>query len=169
VGTRRPGRGVSKRGLIMLAALALLAVGVLRHAHTKDRKAPSLHTRSVAGNPPVTLAQLRGHATVVVFFATWCGDCHKEAAAVARFARTAAGSGHVVAVDYSDGGNWRAFLRQYHWSFPVFSDRNGTIADAFGVSGLPTTTFLNAKGTIVATSEGVQKVSSLKSALAAAT
>jgi cytochrome c biogenesis protein CcmG, thiol:disulfide interchange protein DsbE len=169
VGTRRSSRRLPVRGLIALAAVALVLVaGVFKHAPAKDRRAPSLHTRAVAGSPSITLAQLRGHTVAVVFFASWCGDCHKEAAAVARFAATPAGSGHVVAVDYSDGGNWRGFLQEYGWRFPVFADRNGTIGDAFHIDALPTTVFLNAQGVIVATSESVQSVSSLKRALAAA-
>jgi cytochrome c biogenesis protein CcmG, thiol:disulfide interchange protein DsbE len=168
VGTRRSSRRLPMRGAIALAAVALVAAGVLRHAPATDRMAPSLHARAVAGSPPITLAQLRGHAVAVVFFASWCSDCHKEATAVARFAATPAGSGHVVAVDYSDGGNWRGFLHDYGWRFPVFSDPNGTIGDAFHIDGLPTTVFLNAQGLIVATSERVQSVPSLKRALAAA-
>ena len=166
-----PRRVLSHRLALRLAlgavALALLAYGVLKQAPSARRKAPSLPAHALAGTS-VTLAQLRGHATAVVFFATWCGDCHREAAAVARFARTPAGRGRVIAVDYSDGGPWRSFLRDYRWSFPVFPDPNGTLGNAFGIDALPTTVIIDPRGRIAETTARVQTVSSLAGELAAA-
>jgi len=155
------------RAVLGALALALLAYGVLVQAPSSRRTAPPLPARSLSG-VPVTLARLRGHAAAVVFFATWCGDCHKEAAAVARFARSELGRGRVIAVDYSDGGDWRAFVRDYDWSFPVFGDRNGTLGEAYRIEALPTTVIIDAKGRIVQTSARVQTVASLTSELAAA-
>jgi cytochrome c biogenesis protein CcmG, thiol:disulfide interchange protein DsbE len=146
-------------------AVALVAFGVLRPASTKPREAPALPARTLAGKP-VTLAGLRGHSTAVVFWASWCGDCHVEAAAVERFARSAAGRGRVIGVDYSDGGDWRKFLHEYDWSFPVFGDPDGTLGAAFGIHALPTTVVLDARGRIVSSSAAVQTVSSLTRALA---
>jgi len=166
-----PKRALSHRLALRLAlaalALALLAYGVLKQAPSARRRAPTLPAHSLAGDP-VTLAQLRGHATAVVFFATWCPDCHQEATAVERFARTAAGRGHVIAVDYSDGGPWRSFLREYRWSFPVFGDPNGTLGAAFGIEALPTTVIIDPSGRIAQTTARVQTVASLASELAAA-
>jgi peroxiredoxin len=154
------------RAALGALALALLAYGVLDHASSSRRAAPALPARAVSGET-VTLAHLRGHAAAVVFFATWCGDCHEEAAAVARFARSARGRGRVIAVDYSDGGNWRAFVHSYDWSFHVFSDRDGTLGDAYRVEALPTTVIIDARGRIAQTSARVQTVASLTSELAA--
>lgn len=148
-------------------ALALLAYGVLKQAPSARRKAPALPAQVLAG-APVSTAALRGHAVAVVFFATWCGDCHQEAPAVSRFAATAAGHGRVIAVDYSDGGDWRSFLRAYHWSFPVFADRNGTLGAAFRIEALPTTVIIDPSGRIAQTSARVQTVASLTSELQAA-
>ena len=166
-----PKRVLSHRLTLRLAlgalGLALLAFGVIKPASSVRRKAPALPAHVLAGTP-VTLAQLRGHATAVVFFATWCPDCKKEAAAVERFARTPAGRGRVIAVDFSDGGPWRSFLRDYRWSFPVFPDPNGTLGNAFGIEALPTTVIIDRKGRIAETTARVQTVSSLAGELAAA-
>lgn len=165
------GRALSHRNALRAAlaaiALGLLAYGVLAQAPSSRRTAPALPVRPLSG-APVTLAQLRGHAAAVVFFATWCEDCHREAAAVARFAHSAAGRGRVVAVDYSDGGDWRAFVRDYGWSFPVFDDRDGTLGDAYRIEALPTTVIIDARGRIAQTSARVQTVATLTSELAAA-
>ena len=83
----------------------------------------------------MTLAELRGHPAAVVFWASWCTDCHVEASAVERFARSAAGRGRVVGVDYDDGGDWRAFLRTHGWRFPVARRRRAAaIGAAFGIA-----------------------------------
>jgi peroxiredoxin len=74
----------------------------------------------------------------------------------------------VIAVDFSDGGPWRTFLRDYRWSFPVFSDRNGTLGAAFGIEALPTTVIIDPEGRIAQTSARVQTVASLAGELAAA-
>ncbi len=47
----------------------------------------------------------------------------------ASHARRAAAAG-VIAVDYSDVGDWCAFVHEYRWSFPDFGDRDGTLGDA---------------------------------------
>jgi cytochrome c biogenesis protein CcmG, thiol:disulfide interchange protein DsbE len=154
------------RAALVALALALLAYGVIEQASSSRRRAPALPARAVSG-ATVTLAQLRGHTAAVVFFATWCGDCHKEATAVARFAHSATGRGRVIAVDYSDGGDWRAFVHAYDWSFPVFGDRDGTLGDAYRVEALPTTVIIDARGRIAQTSARVQTVASLTSELAA--
>jgi thiol-disulfide isomerase/thioredoxin len=148
-------------------AVALLAYGLLANAPKARRLAPPLPTRTLSGKP-TTLADLRGHAAVVVFFASWCPPCKHEAPAVARFARSPAGRGRVVAVDYVDGSNWRGFVRQYRWSFPVLDDSSGETGDAFRIHDLPTVVFLDREGRIVSTISAPQTVGSLTRGLSAA-
>ena len=148
-------------------ALALLAAGLLAHASTARRRAPALPSRTISG-PPTTLGELHGRAAAVVFWASWCADCHAEASAVERFARSSAGRGRILTVDYSDGGNWRAFVRRYGWSLPVFADPNGALGDAFEIRSLPTTVFLDPEGRIASISAARQTVSSLARGLSAA-
>ena len=155
------------RTVLSVVILALLAAGLLGHASTARRRAPALPSRTVSGRP-TTLAELRGHAAAVVFWASWCPACKTEAGAVERFARTPAGRGRVIAIDYSDGGDWRSFLRDYRWSFPVFADPSGTLGDAFRIHSLPSTVFLDADGRIASTSAAPQTLASLASGLSAA-
>jgi len=140
-------------------ALALVAYGLFKPA-ASHRRAPALPAQ-VATGPSVSLADLRGHAAAVVFFASWCNPCREEAHAVADFAATKLGRGHVIAVDTTDGGNWRGFIRRYGWRFPVFRDRDGLLGDSYGVHTLPTTVIIDARGRIAASSSGVQTVAGL--------
>jgi peroxiredoxin len=165
------GRPLSHRLALRLAlgalALALLGYGLLKHSGGL-RAAPALPAHVAAG-APVTLAKLRGHAAAVVFFASWCDGCHKEGAAVARFAASPAGRGRVIAIDTSDGGNWRGFVREYGWRFPVFRDSDGLLSDGYEVHALPTTVIIDRQGRIASSSAGAQSVAGLTRELAAAT
>jgi peroxiredoxin len=155
---------------VALAALAAAVVAAvfLAHAPTTLRDAPPLPS-AVRQGRPVTIAQLRGHAAALVFWASWCDDCHAEAAAVERFARSRAGAGHVIGIDYSDGGPWRAFIRGYHWTFPVLNDPDGTTLEAYRATvGVPATVILDPRGRIASIHYGTQTVSSLTAELAAA-
>ena len=167
-----PGRLFTDRRALRFAlvavALALLAAGLLTHGAAARRSAPALPSRVLSG-APVTLAALRGHPAAVVFWASWCTDCHVEASAVERFARSPAGRGRVVGIDYSDGGDWRGFLRRYGWSFPILADPDGATLDGFGITAsLPVTAILDPSGRIASAMFGVQTVARLRSALAAA-
>ena len=166
---RRRGQLSTRRAIrlsVGVVALALLAYGLLDRA-PKRKSAPPLPVTQLAG-ASITLHQLHGRPLAIVFWASWCTDCHREAAAVARFASSPAGRGRVVTIDYQDGGNWRAFLSRYGWHMPVFQDRNGYTGDAFGIIGLPATVFIDSSGRIVSTSSGTQTVSTLSHSLAAA-
>ena len=90
--------------LAVLVAVALV-VGLSGKGASGGRPAPALPRELLAG-PPATLATLRatadGHPSLVVFWASWCEPCQHEAPAVERFARSPAGRGRVVGVDWSD-------------------------------------------------------------------
>jgi peroxiredoxin len=152
--------------LVALAA-ALVAAVFLAHASTARRPAPALPA-AVRQGPAVTLADLHGHAAAIVFWAAWCDNCHTEAPSVARFARSASGRGHVIGVDTGDGGNWRGFLRTYHWTFPVLADADGIASSAYRLSGLPATVIIDPRGRIASIRYGVQTVAGLRRELSAA-
>jgi cytochrome c biogenesis protein CcmG/thiol:disulfide interchange protein DsbE len=168
-------RTVRLGGLAVLAAAALAAFAVFGLASSgspaQGRTAPALPGEHIGGSP-VTLASLlagaHGGGAVVVFWASWCGPCEREAPALERFAESPAGRGRIVGVDWSDArGGALAFIAHYGWTFPNVRDAEGTVGDAYRLTNLPTTFVLDAHGHIKAVLRGPQDQASLTHALAA--
>jgi cytochrome c biogenesis protein CcmG, thiol:disulfide interchange protein DsbE len=170
---RVPGTG--RRRLLGWAALAVvlalaLAIGLSGKGGPGGRLAPALPRQLLAGSP-VTLATLRaaadGRPALVVFWASWCEPCRREAPAVERFARSPVGRGRVVGVDWNDEAqSARRFVREYHWSFPNLRDGEGSVGYAYGLTGLPSTFVIGADGRIAQTLRGPQTEQTLGRALA---
>jgi cytochrome c biogenesis protein CcmG/thiol:disulfide interchange protein DsbE len=66
-------------------------------------------------------------------------------------AELAAHGGTVLGVTYDDSiSDAQSYLAQYHLSFPVLRDPNGTFAQAYGISGVPQTFVLDRQGRVEA-------------------
>jgi cytochrome c biogenesis protein CcmG, thiol:disulfide interchange protein DsbE len=154
-------------GLLVAVAVVVVLVPLLGTAKdaSTGRPAPALPT-SVLHPPPVSLAQLKGRPALINFWASWCGPCRKEAPELARLSHRLGDRAQLVGVDWSDNASdARAFIAQYHWSFPVLRDATGDVGNRYAISGLPTTFVLNAGGKITATLHGPQTVRSFMAAL----
>lgn len=157
---------------VALAAVAGLAVFGLasdRSAAT-GRSAPPLPREELVGRP-VTLAGLLksagGRGALVVFWASWCGPCAREAPAIERFSQSPAGRGRIVGVDWSDGlSGARAFVKRYGLTFPNLRDGEGLVGNDYRLTVLPSTFVIDAAGRIRAVLRGPQNEQSLGRALA---
>jgi thiol-disulfide isomerase/thioredoxin len=134
------------------------------------RRAPALPREQLAGAPASLhslLATAHGRATLVTFWASWCGPCAKEAAALERFSRSAPGRGRLVGVDWSDAlSGARSFVATHAWTFPVLRDAEGTVGNEYRLTGLPTTFVLDTHGRIRSVLRGPQDASTLARAMA---
>lgn len=165
----------------MAIAAALLAYALspsVRHAvkhavakvfqHQQSR-VPAL-TGQVLHGPRVTLASLRGHRAVIVFWSEGCSACSEQAPALAAFARTPAGRGQLVAIL---SGGQRAtgerLIALYDWRFPNLRDPGGQLAVKFGLKDppreLPVAFVLSSGGELLRTLRGPQTVASLTAAV----
>jgi len=154
-----------------VAVIALIVFGLASdHSSTLGRPAPALPREHLAG-PSVTLrgllAATHGRPALVVFWASWCGPCAREAPAIERFSQSSSGQGRIVGVDWSDGlSGARSFIRHYGWTFPNLRDAEGTVGNDYHLTGLPTTFVLDGRGDIRAVLRGPQDEGSLDRALA---
>jgi cytochrome c biogenesis protein CcmG, thiol:disulfide interchange protein DsbE len=162
-------------GWILLAGAAVAALAIFGlssdHSSGESRRAPALPRERLAGSP-VTLEQLlteaRGRPALVVFWASWCEPCLREAPALERFYLSPRGRERIVGVDWSDAlSGARSFIRRYGWTFPNLRDTDGSVGSAYHLTGLPTTFVLDAHGQIRTTLRGPQTERDLAQALAA--
>jgi thiol-disulfide isomerase/thioredoxin len=153
-------------GTLAAAALAALLVWGLGSSRSPSvgRQAPALPRERLAG-PPVEAIR---KATLVVFWASWCEPCAREAPALERLSLTPFARGRVIGVDWSDTlAGARAFIRRHAWTFANLRDAEGTVGNAYRLPGLPTSFVVDASGHIRAELRGPQDERSLSRALAA--
>jgi thiol-disulfide isomerase/thioredoxin len=153
-----------------IAALAVFGLSSDRSS-SAGRMAPALPHQRLVG-PPVTLASLLaqtgGRPALVVFWASWCEPCVREAPALERFYLSSPGRARVVGVDWSDAlSGARSFIRRYAWTFPNVRDAGGTAGNNYRITGLPTTFVVDVHGRIRSVLRGPQSEVSLARALAA--
>ncbi len=92
-----------------------------------------------------------GHASVLIFFASWCDPCKVEMPKLAAYLRTHdMGAVSVLGVDANDQrSSAQTFVRKDGVMFPVAYDANGTVTSSvFNFRQLPETVFVNAHGVV---------------------
>jgi peroxiredoxin len=92
----------------------------------------------------------RGRPVVIRFWADWCRYCEGEMKAIENVYRRYHGRGlQVLAVNAGqDRKSVAAFIRKIGVSYPALLDEKSAIARRYGVTGLPTTYFVDAGGTV---------------------
>jgi cytochrome c biogenesis protein CcmG/thiol:disulfide interchange protein DsbE len=129
--------------MISLLLLPLLAANAARPQ--VGEPAPAFQSRTLAGQT-VRDENLRGHVTVVDFFASWCQPCNEGLSELLAVRRKLGPRFDlmVVAVE-GDVPALRDFLASHPLptGTTVALDRDGALARAFGEDRLPTTFFLD--------------------------
>lgn len=152
--------------LVFVVAIgALVVAGVLsKHSSGAARAAPALPAAVLSGRR-VTVASLRGHPALINFWASWCEPCRKEAPELERYHQRHRGDAALVGVDFTDNpSSAREFVARYRWTFSSLSDPAGDTGRSYGVSGIPVTYALDARGRVVQTLRGPQTLATLTAA-----
>ena len=117
----------------------------------------------------LALAQLRGHPIVLNFWASWCVPCKEEAPRLDAAARAHAGDVVFLGIDVQDlQSDARSFLRHHDVRYASVRDNSGVTYDGYGLTGVPETFWLDARGRIVAHYAGAVSSAQLESGVRAA-
>ena len=99
----------------------------------------------------------RGHRTVLVFWASWCGPCRHEQPYLTRMATDLASQGvQFFGVDFLDRDHAaaEAFVQEFHVPYPSLYDPDGKVAAAYQVDSPPGKVLVSGRGVIVARMDG---------------
>jgi len=126
---------------------------------------PALRAALTTGS--LSLRALRGWPVVVNFWASWCVPCKSEAPLLAASARAHAGKVVFLGIDVQDlRSDGRAFLRTYKVNYVSLRDPSNSTYDAYGLTGVPETYYLDRSGRAVAHSPGQVTAEDLSAGIA---
>jgi cytochrome c biogenesis protein CcmG/thiol:disulfide interchange protein DsbE len=121
-------------------------------------------------NRRLALAELRGHPVVLNFWASWCIPCRDEAPSLNESARAHAGKVVFVGVDVQDlRPDALAFLREFDPPYVSIRDTGNDTYDAYGLTGVPETFYLDGQGRAVAHTPGAVSRQTLEQGIATIT
>ena len=121
-----------------------LAEGKLVHA-------PAFTLDRLDREGQLSVADLKGKAVVVNFWASWCVPCRDEAPVLQSTYERYRDQGLVVlGVDVNDfRQDARRFMKRYGLTYPVVYDGKGSTVGKWGVRGFPETFFVDRTGKLV--------------------
>jgi peroxiredoxin len=111
--------------------------------------APAFEARKVDGSP-ARLAAWAGKPLVIRFWADWCKYCEGEMQDIEKVYQRLKPRGlEVIAINAGqDRKTVAAFMQKIGVSYPALLDEESAIAKSYGVVGLPTTYFVDARGVV---------------------
>ncbi|OJU16833.1 MAG: hypothetical protein BGN88_08140 [Clostridiales bacterium 43-6] len=103
----------------------------------------------------VTLSDFKGKPVVLNFWASWCPPCRGEMPAYQKIYEESKDKGVVfMMVDLTDGqretiDKAKQFIKDNDYTFDVYFDTKMNAADAYSVSSIPMSIFIDKNGNVV--------------------
>jgi cytochrome c biogenesis protein CcmG/thiol:disulfide interchange protein DsbE len=131
------------------AVLTILVISVLARGNNQADQ-PEEADITLLGGETVNLADYRGQVVVLNFWATWCPPCRAEMPELDVYYRDHQADGLVMLAVNSEEAPAavQAYFQDFGFVIPVGIDRDGSLSNHFGVSGLPVTVVLDTDGII---------------------
>jgi peroxiredoxin len=116
---------------------------------------PSLTGQTVTGQA-VSIAELRGRVVLINFWATWCAECRPDMLLLERLHQDFAAQGlTILGMNVrEETQRMQRYASEWGLTYPLVMDREGVMAKAYGVIGLPTTFVVGRDGRPVALAVG---------------
>jgi len=133
------------------AAALWITITLFVGAAIAQDRAPNFSLMTSSGQT-VELKKLQGKAVVVNFWATWCGPCRAEIPGMAEIYGKYKDKGvEIVGVSLDDRG-WSVvnpFVQKLGIPYPVVLGNDQVVQAYGGIDAIPTTFFVDKKGTVV--------------------
>ena len=116
------------------------------------------------GGQPIRLADLRGKAVWINFWASWCPPCQQETPIIRAMAERYRDAGLVVvaiAVQETSPADIRAYAERYDLDYTIGFDASGHVYREYRVFGLPTQFFIRPDGTIASVGKTVDEAAAV--------
>lgn len=162
----------SRRAILIFCGVSLLNVGLLALLVTQlltpappktaadpliGQPAPGFSLAALQFAPgnksTLSLADLKGRAVVLNFWASWCSPCKEELPLLESNWRQMQAQGKPVVflgIDFEEArGDAASFLRQQGITYPAALDTDGSAASSYKIVSLPDTIFINRQGIVV--------------------
>lgn len=152
------GGGLIAVTLVIIMRFLLLPSGASNSPNylANGHIAPNFSLQSNSGQL-ISLAQFKGHPVLLNFWATYCAPCRTETPLLERTLQTYQQQGLVI-IGIDQGEPMDAitqFGQQYDLTYPLAGDFKLSVNRQFGVTSLPASYFIDAKGIIRASVNGV--------------
>ncbi len=140
--------------LFLLGLMIIFAINLqnIKSTDLKDRPAPAftLTLFDQFKEKPIALADLQGKVVVLNFWASWCVECYKEAALLEQAWQDYRAKGVVfLGVDYLDTDKEaQGYMQKYGITYPSGPDLGSKISQAYAITGVPETFFIDRQGKI---------------------
>ena len=139
----------------MILLLVLVACGGIPEGPQEGQRAPSFTAARMDGGT-ITLDDYRGKPTVLVFWASWCGPCRKEAPDVVRVAKSYGNRVNLVGINAGESVDVaKRAAPQLGITWPVVLDPKGKIQSQYEVTGIPLVMILDADGRVRHRNNGI--------------
>jgi peroxiredoxin len=158
--------------LVMLIVLSFAAAACQTEGTEIGMRAPDFELNTLDGQT-VSLSELRGTPVLVNFWATWCGPCTYEMPFLQQvYDEWQQGELVMLAVNIGENANAvTSFMESYSLSLTVLLDATMEVALSYNIQYIPTTFFIDEKGTIqdikVGAFSSVEEIESILSQLIA--
>lgn len=120
----------------------------------KGKIAPEIALQDLQGRT-IRLSDYRGKVVVLNFWASWCPPCKAEMPEINQAASEFAQGNDAVllTVNLTDGSREtetkaRKYINDNNYSMTVLLDTGGNVANAYGITGIPTTFIIDKNGVI---------------------
>jgi cytochrome c biogenesis protein CcmG/thiol:disulfide interchange protein DsbE len=137
-------------GLLLLLLLSACGDGKPSAKLNVGDIAPTFQTTRADGMAAHFPAAWAGKPVVIRFWADWCKYCEPEMKAIEPIYQQLKPQGlQMIAINAGqDRKTVTAYMEKLGVTYPALMDENSAIAKRYGVVGLPTTYFIDAKGIV---------------------